>query len=85
VSETFPTSLKTLFDSGVMPRLAEYTKLTIVYEILSGLSHMHELGLIHRNLRPSNVLLDAQGSVKLADFGLFHATDAGCLVSFPIG
>ena len=32
----------------------------LAYDILSGLSHMNSLGFVHRNLSPSNVLLDHQ-------------------------
>ncbi|CAF0839162.1 unnamed protein product [Adineta ricciae] len=39
-------------------------------EILLGLAHLHKEGIIYRDLKPENILLDAQGHVKLTDFGL---------------
>ncbi|MGH8906424.1 MAG: protein kinase domain-containing protein [Egibacteraceae bacterium] len=39
-------------------------------EICEGLAHMHASGWVHGDLKPSNVLLMADGSVRLADFGL---------------
>jgi serine/threonine-protein kinase len=36
----------------------------------AGLGHMHQLNLIHRDVKPDNVLVDHLGSVKMVDFGL---------------
>lgn len=39
-------------------------------QVLRGLSYCHQNGVLHRDLKASNILIDAKGTVKLADFGL---------------
>ncbi|MGB3828419.1 MAG: Stk1 family PASTA domain-containing Ser/Thr kinase [Ornithinimicrobium sp.] len=51
----------------------------IVDQILQALSAAHRAGLIHRDIKPENVLTDADGSVKVADFGLARAVTAGTM------
>jgi eukaryotic-like serine/threonine-protein kinase len=47
-----------------------------VSAVLSGLAAAHQVGVIHRDVKPSNVLLDRAGSPVLADFGAAHMSDA---------
>uniref|UniRef100_A0AAY5JWR5 TBC domain-containing protein kinase-like protein n=1 Tax=Esox lucius TaxID=8010 RepID=A0AAY5JWR5_ESOLU len=59
--------------------------LQIAYETLEGLEFMNKHGMVHRALNAQNVLMDGKGRVKLAKFGLYHMTDHGADVDFPIG
>uniref|UniRef100_A0A7N8Y861 TBC domain-containing protein kinase-like protein n=1 Tax=Mastacembelus armatus TaxID=205130 RepID=A0A7N8Y861_9TELE len=59
--------------------------LQIAYEVLEGLEFMNNHGMVHRALSAHNVLMDCKGNVKLAKFGLYHMTDHGADVDFPIG
>ena len=42
----------------------------VLIEVAQALEHAHERGVIHRDLKPGNVLFDERGRVKLADFGV---------------
>ena len=62
-----------LATGGDLRRLRGASYLAIVpvlIEVAQALDHAHERGVIHRDLKPGNVLFDARGCVKLADFGV---------------
>jgi predicted Ser/Thr protein kinase len=44
--------------------------LALVPQVCSALQFAHNAGVMHRDIKPENILLDAQGRVKLADFGI---------------
>ncbi|MBA0872251.1 hypothetical protein Goshw_010027 [Gossypium schwendimanii] len=41
-----------------------------MHQLLSGLDHCHSLGVLHRDIKGSNLLIDSNGILKIADFGL---------------
>lgn len=59
--------------------------LRLFYQIAIGLDHVHRSGFVCHNLEPANVLVDSLDNVKLFNYGLFHMTNEGDYVSFPIG
>lgn len=49
--------------------------LVITLEIAKGLGYAHQKGIVHRDMKPANILIGYDGSVKIADFGLAQAQD----------
>jgi serine/threonine-protein kinase len=59
------------FDGKMAPRWACH----IVYQCCLGLRDAHAQGVVHRDIKPANIYVDAQGTVKLLDFGLARSWD----------
>jgi serine/threonine protein kinase len=49
--------------------------MVIAHNISQGLNHAHQKGVVHRDVKPANVLIGYDGTVKIADFGLAQAQD----------
>jgi serine/threonine protein kinase/beta-lactam-binding protein with PASTA domain len=57
-------------------RFSPAEAISILEPVLSALSAAHRAGLVHRDVKPENILLSDDGLVKVADFGLARAIDA---------
>ncbi|MBI2824812.1 MAG: serine/threonine protein kinase [Planctomycetia bacterium] len=67
-----PTLAERLRDGPLPPRTAAQ----IVATVADALAHAHEHGIVHRDVKPSNILFDTRGAPWLTDFGLASRRDA---------
>ena len=64
------TSLDNFLESRVHNRLETHEAIPIVRNILNALNYAHQQGIVHRDVKPSNVLLDRDNKAMLIDFGI---------------
>lgn len=86
--ETLKSKLEVLSRSGKHLPLNETIR--IFRQIAEALDHAHRQGMLHRDVKPANVLLDESGEAFLTDFGIArivsstHLTASGALIGTPI-
>jgi len=64
------TSLQHLIDCQYHRRLPERAAGLVFQQLLSGIAHVHSKSIVHKDIKPSNVMIMPDGVVKLADFGV---------------
>jgi serine/threonine protein kinase len=62
----------------------------VLHQALKGIAYAHERGIVHRDVKPANMLISSHGTVKMVDFGLAYAgaqsgqlTTIGAIVGTP--
>jgi TolB-like protein/Tfp pilus assembly protein PilF/predicted Ser/Thr protein kinase len=80
-------NLKSLIQEG--RPVAENKAVAIVAQVGEGLAEAHRLGVVHRDLKPQNIMLDEDGGVHIMDFGIARLmggsemTEAGTIIGTP--
>ncbi|MFZ2054316.1 MAG: protein kinase [Candidatus Aminicenantales bacterium] len=70
-------------------RLDTGTAVSIAKQVCEGLSEAHRLGVVHRDLKPGNIMIDQEGNAKIMDFGIARSlkgrgiTGAGAMIGTP--
>jgi eukaryotic-like serine/threonine-protein kinase len=77
-------TLKQLIDAGLTPEQA----VGLIRQVLEGARFAHRHGVVHRDLKPQNVIVDADGKATVTDFGIARAgvseiTQAGSVMGTP--
>lgn len=70
-----------LIERGPMP---PHAVAAVLRPVLGGLAAAHRAGLVHRDVKPENVLISDDGDVKIADFGLVRAVGAAGITSASV-
>ncbi|WP_172591956.1 protein kinase domain-containing protein [Mycobacterium leprae] len=70
-----------LAERGPMP---PHAVVAVLRPVLGGLAAAHRAGLVHRDVKPENILISDDGDVKIADFGLVRAVAAAGITSTSV-
>ncbi|OHS94907.1 Serine/threonine-protein kinase stk11 [Tritrichomonas foetus] len=71
-------SLQQILESPIPPNdsIIKY----VFYSILNAVSYLHSHGIVHQDIKPSNILLCSDGNVYLSDFGVGHSFQSAAMV-----
>ncbi|XP_056653918.1 cyclin-dependent kinase 2 isoform X5 [Monodelphis domestica] len=73
VFEFLHQDLKKFMDASALTGIPLPLIKSYLFQLLQGLAFCHSHRVLHRDLKPQNLLINAEGSIKLADFGLARA------------
>ena len=80
------TDLRERLKAGALPAVEA---LDIAHQVAEGLGYAHERGIVHRDIKPGNIMLQKRGPAKIMDFGLArmrvadHKTSTGMVLGTP--
>jgi len=50
-----------------------------IIQVLRALQHAHDRGIVHRDIKPQNIIISREGKIKVADFGIARIADSATL------
>ncbi len=66
---------ETIVDAARLACLSTAERIAILIDVCDGMAHAHSRGVMHLDVKPSNVLLDGEGAVRIIDFGASDVDD----------
>ncbi|MDO4181991.1 MAG: protein kinase [Coriobacteriia bacterium] len=66
-------------------KLEPSVALSILDDVLDGIGYAHSQGVVHRDLKPDNIFITADGHAKIGDFGIAHLESAGITHATQMG
>ncbi|KAF9618318.1 hypothetical protein IFM89_000953 [Coptis chinensis] len=66
-------------------KFSELRAAGILQELMLGIKYCHDMGVVHKDVKPENILLTSSGKIKLADFGLAERISPGQSLSSMVG
>mmetsp|Transcript_19219 Transcript_19219/g.29459 ORF Transcript_19219/g.29459 Transcript_19219/m.29459 type:complete len:107 (+) Transcript_19219:242-562(+) len=78
VMEHVPSNLYLILESSDKVNIRESTVIKIVYRLLCAAAFLHSANIVHRDMKPSNILITKDLRVKLCDFGFSREVPAHC-------
>jgi len=80
VMEYIPDAMP-LTDYALSREMTTRQRIDLFMQACEAVYHGHQKGVIHRDLKPGNILVDGQGQVKIIDFGVARATDSDVTIT----
>lgn len=73
--------LQDLLDSTAKKKLPTYQAHGYFVQLLEGLGYLHGRGIVHKDIKPGNLLLSLDGTLKISDFGSADVSQNLILIS----
>jgi len=70
-------------------QLSKIKAISIARQVCEGLAEAHRLGVVHRDLKPQNIMVDSEGNARIMDFGIARSirtksiTETGMIIGTP--